>query len=211
MFSRPLREREKSYGREAGAVWEARASLSRRPFYRGATIAGLALALSAGLAACGGGARQDEDETEGTWKVDVISASFPGRQHLAEEAQLRIKVKNVDERSVPNLAVTVEGFGIRKETAQLSESTRPIWVVDEPPLNSTTAFTNTWAVGEVPSGETRTLDWKVAAVRSGTYTLRFRVAAGLDGKAKARLPDGSIPKGSFIARISDKPRKPKID
>ena len=35
---------------------------------------------------------------------------------------------------------------------------------------------------------------------------------GLNGKAKARLAsDGSIPKGSFIARVTDKPRKPKID
>jgi hypothetical protein len=167
--------------------------------------------LMTALAACGGDEKQDENEPEGTWNVDVISATFPGRQHLAEQAKLRITVKNVDDSSVPNLAVTVDGFDTRKEESQLSERRRPVWVIDEPPVNSTTAFTNTWAVGPLPAGQTRTLSWSVAAVRAGTYTVRWRVGAGLDGKAKARLPDGSIPRGSFIARVTDKPRPPQID
>jgi hypothetical protein len=169
------------------------------------------VALVPSVSACGGDERQDEGEPEGTWKVDVLSASFPGRQHLAEQAKLRITVKNVDSRAIPNLSVTVDGFDIRKESQQLSERRRPVWVIDEPPENSTTAFTNTWAVGEVPAGQERTMSWAVSAVRAGTYTLRWRVGAGLDGKAKARLPDGSIPKGSFIARVTDKPRPAQID
>ena len=76
---------------------------------------------------------------------------------------------------------------------------------------SSTAFTNTWAVGPVPAGQTRTLVWKVSAVRAGTYTLRFKVAAGIEGKAKATLPDGSSPSGSFIARVSDKPHPVTVD
>jgi hypothetical protein len=84
-------------------------------------------------------------------------------------------------------------------------------VIEEPPEGSTTAFTNTWAIGEVPAGDTRLFDWTVTAVRAGTYTLRFKVSAGLDGKAKARERDGSVPSGSFIARVSEKPEKPKID
>jgi hypothetical protein len=163
------------------------------------------------LAGCGGGKRQDVDEPSGTWKVDVISASFPGKQRLAEQSQLRIKVKNFDSRAVPDLAVTVDGFAMRQQGRELSDPSRPIWVVDTGPPNSTTAYTNTWALGRVPSGQTRTFTWTVTAVRAGTYTLRFRVAAGLNGKAKARLPDGSVPTGSFIARVSEKPRPPKID
>jgi hypothetical protein len=171
----------------------------------------LPVALLVGVAGCGGGEAQDEGEPEGTWKVDVLSASFPGKQTLAETSKLRIKVKNLESRAVPNLAVTFEGFDQRSENPDLSDPYRPRWVLEDPPDNSTTAFTNTWAVGEVPGGETRTLTWKVTAVRAGTYTLRYRVAAGLDGKAKASLQDGEPANGSFIVRVSEKPRPVKID
>jgi hypothetical protein len=210
MVCASVKERFTSYRRSDDGM-QREAGGAGRAWFGGGFLAVLTGALAAALVACGGGERQDENEAEGTWDVDVISASFPGRQHLAEQAKLRITVKNVDSSAVPNLAVTVDGFDIRKETSQLSERRRPVWVIDEPPVNSTTAFTNTWAVGELPAGETKTLSWSVAAVRAGTYTVRWRVGAGLDGKAKARLPDGSVPKGSFIARVTDKPRQPQID
>ena len=58
----------------------------------------------------------------------------------------------------------------------------------------------------VPAGRTRTLNWKVTAVRAGTYSVRYRVAAGVDGKAVAESFDGSGPaKGSFVARVSRAP------
>jgi hypothetical protein len=51
----------------------------------------------------------------------------------------------------------------------------------------------------------------VTAVRAGTYTLRWRVAAGLDGKAKAELADGGAARGEFVAQVSDKARPYKLD
>jgi hypothetical protein len=161
------------------------------------------LALTVG--ACGGGDKQDEGEQSGTWKLDVISASFPGKQHLGEEATLRITVKNADNREVPNLAVTVDGFDQRREDPTLADPKRAIWIVNEPPENAASALSNTWSLGRVPKGQTRTFTWKVTAVRAGTYSVRYRVAAGLYGKAKAELPDGSPAKGSFIARVTRKP------
>jgi hypothetical protein len=171
----------------------------------------LALLLGAaiGLSACGA-KKQDANEPTGTWKVRVTDASFPGRQRLADEVQLRIRVKNEDTRAIPDLAVTVDGFNQRKDSPDLADPSRPVWVVDEGPVNATTAYTNTWAVGPVPAGQTRTLVWKVAAVRAGTYSVRWRVAAGLNGKAKA-AEDGQPPTGQFIARVSDKPHPVKID
>jgi hypothetical protein len=172
---------------------------------------GCAALAALAIAGCGGGERQDAGEAKGTWKVDVLSASFPGRQRLADHSELRIQVKNADSRTLPDLAVTIDGFNYRKEATDIGDPDRPIWAVDEAPANSTTAFTNTWAVGPVGAGQTRTLVWKVSAVRAGTYTVRFKVSAGLQGKAKATLPDGSPPSGSFIARVSDKTHPVKVD
>jgi hypothetical protein len=173
--------------------------------------AALPLALALAIAGCGGGEAQDENEPEGTWKVDVISATFPGRQTLAQTSELQIKVKNLEQKTLPNLAVAVDGFEQRSEDPDLSDPDRPRWVVEEPPDNSTTAFTNTWATGQLPGGATKTLVWKVTAVRAGTYTLRYRVAGGLDGKAKATLVDGAPADGEFVVRVSEKPRPPRID
>jgi hypothetical protein len=175
-------------------------------------VAAVLLALAIGLTACGSKDRQDKDEEEGTWKVQVVSASFPGKQILADTTELQIRVKNEDSRALPNLTVTVDGFDRRDETKQFAEPKRPIWVIEEGPVNATTAFTNTWAVGTVPAGQTRTLKWKVTAVRAGTYTLRWRVGAGLNGKAKAVLADDGGPaKGEFVAQVSDKARPVNLD
>jgi hypothetical protein len=168
-------------------------------------LAGTLAALVLTLGACGQ-EQQDENEPTGDFKVDVVSASFPGRQYLADEAQLRIEVQNKDAREIPNLAVTVDGFGQRRENDGLAEPQRPVWILNEGPRNSESALTNTWTVGRVPAGQKRTLVWKVTAVRAGTYTLRYRVAAGIDGKAVAVSFDGAGPaKGSFIARVTRAP------
>jgi hypothetical protein len=168
-------------------------------------------AVAVGVAACGGGAKQDENEKAGTYKLDVISASFPGRQRLGEHTQLSIRVKNVSGETIPNLAMTVEGFHQRVEDPTLASPQRNIWLVNTPPFNSDSSFTDTWTLGSVPAGATRTAVWSVTAVRSGTYSLRYRVDAGTDGKAKAELPDGGPPRGSFIARISKNIRTTRVN
>src|SRR5581483_5731181 len=52
---------------------------------RGATVAAAAVvgALALGLAACGGGERQDATEASGEFTVEVPKASFPSDQQLA--------------------------------------------------------------------------------------------------------------------------------
>jgi hypothetical protein len=171
----------------------------------------LLLAVPAGPAACGGGEKQDENEPEGTYKVDVISASFPGRQRLGETVRLRIQVQNQGQQELPNLAISVEGFNQRVDDPTLAKPIRNIWIVNTPPFNSESAYTDTWTLGEVPAGATRTADWHVTAVRAGTYSLRYQVSAGIDGKAKAELPDGAPARGSFIARITRSARNTQID
>jgi hypothetical protein len=166
------------------------------------------------LGACGSGEKQDANDPTGTFKVDVPRASFPGRQHLAQESNLEITVVNKDSREIPLVAVTIDGFSQRRDDATLADPNRPIWIVNEPPLNADSALTNTWALGPVKPGEQRTFIWKVTPVRSGTYSVRYRVAAGLYGKAQVvDTTTNTTPKGSFIARVTRSPRpfKPAVE
>ena len=179
---------------------------------RRVTLAALLAGALVTLGACGGGGKQDENDPTGTFKVDVPRASFPGKQRLAQENTLEITVVNRDTRVIPKLAVTVDGFSQRHDDPSLADPNRPIWVVNETPLDADSALTNTWTLGPVAPGESRTFTWKVTPVRSGTYSVRYRVAAGLYGKAKVvDTATGGAPKGSFIARVSRKPRPVQID
>ena len=176
---------------------------------------GVCAALGAvAVAGCGGGgasARQDADEPRGTWTVDVVEAEFPSTQRLARQETMRIRVRNEDDRPLPNVAVTVNGFSYRSEQAGLADPTRPVWILDNGPRGGTTAYTNTWALGRIPPGETKTFEWRATPVRAGQHRLTYRVSAGLDGKAKARLAGGDAPSGSFSVRVDRKPSDARVD
>jgi hypothetical protein len=170
------------------------------------------------LAGCGGGERQDEDEPEGDFAVEVVEASFPEKQKLAKSSDLVITVRNAGKRTIPNIAVTVDGFNFRKDDADLADPERPQFVVngvpreiggfpeakDASPLGCDTAYVNTWACGPLRAGRERTFRWSVTAVEAGDFNVRYRVAAGLDGNAKAVGEDGrEAPRGSFSGTVSD--------
>ena len=170
------------------------------------------------LAGCGGGERQDEDEPEGDFAVDVTRASFPEKQKLAQSSALVITVRNAGDETVPNLAVTVNGFTYRKQDPDLADPERPQFVFngvereiggfpeakDAAPLGCDTAYVNTWACGPLRAGREKTFRWSVTAVKAGDFDIRWRVAAGLDGKARAvSAGGGEAPRGSFSGTVSD--------
>lgn len=165
------------------------------------------------FAGCGGDARQDADEPSGTFRVEVVDASFPERQQIAEPVELKLSVRNADDESLRNVAVTVEtspegenaaiSFGQRSSGTGLADSGRPIWVLDEGPLGGDVATVNTWSAGTLRAGETRELTWKLVASRAGTFTLGYRVSPGLTGRAQAE--QGSDTSGSFEVTIDDEP------
>lgn len=163
-------------------------------------------------AGCGGGTRQDANEPEGTFDVDVVSAAFPEKQSLAHQERLVVEVRNTDTEAIPNVAVTIEpGFSVRSNRRDLADPNRPVWIVDEGPVGGGTAYTNTWALGALKAGESRKFVWKVTAVRSGTHEVRYRVAAGLNGKAKVQADGGSAAEGSFRVNISREPAQATVD
>jgi hypothetical protein len=171
----------------------------------------LLLVVPAAVAACGG-ERQDAREPSGEFKVEVVGASFPARQHIAESVQLKVRVRNADQQTLRNVAVTVEtkatgadapvAFGQHVRGAGLADSARPVWVLDEGPKGGDTAYVNTWSAGALKAGETRELTWRLVASKAGRYTIDYRVSPGLTGKAR---PAQGRTSGSLVVTILDEP------
>jgi hypothetical protein len=169
-------------------------------------------------AGCGGGERQDENEPEGDFAVEVVSSEFPQKQKLAQSSDLVITVRNAGDETVPNIAVTINGLGYRATQPDLANPERPQFAVngvpreiggfpeakDATPLGCDTAYVNTWACGPLKPGDERTFVWKVTAVKAGPYKVTWRVAAGLNGKAKAvTAGGGGAPTGTFTGTVSN--------
>jgi len=186
-------------GVEAGFVrWYLSAALVRR-----AAIPA-ALALAALVSGCGGGQRQDANEPSGNYKIQVVQATFPQKQSLSKRSDLVITVKNVDTKTIPNIAVTVNSFDVVKKNPALADPRRPQFVVNTGPRGGDTAYVGTSALGPLRPGETKTFRWDVTAVMPGKYSLKYAVAAGLNGKAKAILASGATPHGEFRGVVSSK-------
>jgi hypothetical protein len=141
-----------------------------------------------GAGGCGGAKGQDADEPAGTYKLEVIRASFPTRQRLAQRSELQISVRNAGGETVPNVAVTVEPVqpGAKSKAAAFEEAStqsglanpsRPVWVLDSGPPGGLTAYTNTWALGKLRPGQIKTFVWRVTAVKPGR--------AGRQGQGRA--------------------------
>jgi hypothetical protein len=183
---------------------------------RGRAVAAALVAVA--LAGCGG-QRQDADEPEGTFRVEISDASFPSHQTIAQSTRLRISVRNTDRRTLPNVAVTVEtrptragaapiAFGEADSDTRLADPEKPVWIVDAGPKGGETAYTNTWSLGRMLPGQTKEFVWRLTAVKAGTYTIAYRVSPGLAGKAK---PARGRTRGSFQVTISDKPVPAHVD
>ena len=178
------------------------------------------LAALVALSGCGGGEAQDANETEGTFRLEVADATFPAKQGVAEQTTMRIRVRNPEQRTVPNVAVTVEtkgasaedgvtAFGQKSDDARLADDSRPVWILDQEPVGGTSAYANTWTLGPLKGGETKSFEWKLTAVEPGSYSLAYRVAPGLDGKAK--LAEDSKATGTFDVTVRDEPVPARVN
>jgi len=182
-----------------------------------ATVQGLAsaaalaslLALASGCG--GGGDPQDKNEPSGEYPMEVVSTSFPKAQGIGQTSSLRITVRNPGDTEIPSAGITVEGMAAKIANTTVADQSRPIWIVNQAPQGAGTALADTWALGKLPAGETRTFTWQVTAARPGTHTLRYKAAAGLDGKAVAVAPSGGRLDGSITVRVSRKPRDLVVD
>jgi hypothetical protein len=188
------------------------------------------------LTACGGPQRQDVSERSGNYPVEIPTATFPTSQRLSEHTAMIISVRNVGTKTIPDIAVTIcnvscttpanqgEGtsasaFAENLKMSNVADPSRPVWIVEQPPGRcgyscssggpggGVTAYSNTWALGQLKPGGTATFKWGVTALKPGTHIVAWQVAGGLNGKAKTVLADGSQPKGTFRVTISHAPAK----
>jgi hypothetical protein len=190
-----------------GARWYLSRALSS-----GSQRAVFALACASLIAAgCGGGTRQDANEPTGLYKVQVVRAQFPLKQSLAQRSRMVIAVKNIDTKTIPNVAVTVKSFDRRSTDPDLADPRRPIFVVNTGPRGGDTAYVGTWALGPLKPGQTKTFTWDVTAVIAVPFRLSYAVSAGLNGKARAVLAGGGEPAGVFKGAISGKAPQARVD
>lgn len=189
---------------------------------------------SLAVAACGGGSAQNAHEPSGKFPVAISTATFPAQQRLSQHTRLTIRVRNIGTRTIPDIAVTIcnvtctypapvgEGTSVAPFAQYFNMRgaawhSRPVWIVDRPPGacgyscaeggegSNFTYDANTWAAGSLKPGRTATFTWDVTAVAPGRHVVAWEISAGLFGKAKAVLSDGSLPRGAFRVDISHAP------
>jgi hypothetical protein len=183
--------------------------------------------LAALASGCGGSARNAR-EVKGVYAVEVLRAHFPAKQQIAHDTRLALIVRNAGAKTIPNVAVTLDSFYYTSTYPKLSSKKRPVWIVNtgpgaiatappvrtvevNPPGGGETAYVNTWALGALAPGRSKRFVWKVTPVKAGLHAVHYVVAAGLDGKAVARLAGGGRPAGRFVASIAPKPRPTHVN
>ena len=179
------------------------------------------MAVAALLGACGESS-SDSNEPAGTYKVDVVDASFPSEQRLGQTALMKLSIRNTGEETVPAVTVTVgiagkDGedsslpFGINDRQAGLANADRPVWVLAETyprfvgssdPGGASTSNRKTFALGELKPNRTASAVWKLSAVRAGDWKVDYRIGAGFGPQVKAENPSGGVPKGTLAASIT---------
>ena len=187
---------------------------------RAATALALAALLALGATACGGES-SDANEAAGKFPVKVTKVEFPARQFLGQTSLLRMGFRNTGRKTIPALAVTISvagrdgqasslPFGIRDPQPGLAQPDRPVWVLalrypkfagSSEPGGAETSNPKTYDFGALKPGATANLVWKLSAVKTGAWALRFVVDAGLGGQAQAVTAGGERPGGSIAARI----------
>jgi hypothetical protein len=168
-----------------------------------------------------GEATRNAHEASGTYTVEIVKARFPTKQAIARDTKLALVVRNSGSATIPNVAVTLDSLTYASDYPRLSANKRPVWIVNtgpgviparpveseqvNPSGGGETAYVNTWVLGALAPGASKTFVWKVTPVKAGVHRVRYAVSAGLDGKALARLEGGGLAAGKFLVTVAPAP------
>jgi hypothetical protein len=198
-----LPKHQASFGRLAGGMFPRAlgesGTIAGRHRLRGARASiatgTAALALTWGVSACGGGGgRQDVTEPSGNFPVQVAKAKFPQRQQLVETSNVELKIKNVGDQTIPDLAVTIyttpapaaksepkggSSFDIRVDQPGLANPNRPVWILEQGYPKLITPGVTLKEIAKAPAAgaaAAQTDTFQFGAVRSGeTKDIVWRV------------------------------------
>jgi hypothetical protein len=121
---------------------------------------------------------------------------------------------------------SVQAFGQKLDMPGLANDSRPVWIVNQAPNphnictyscqqggpgGAVTAYSNTWALGELKPNASATFVWKLTAVSPGVHIVAWQVAAGLNGKAKAITVGGVQPRGKFVIHVARAPARSYVN
>lgn len=147
-----------------------------------------------------------------------------------------------------NEGTAAEPFAEDLHMSGLADPSRPVWIVDEAPCpasasdgcdpagpggerqrggpgGAVSAYANTWAMGRLAAGASATFRWGVTAVQPGVHMIRYQVAAGLNGRARAvpaggqggagtggsSVAEGHPLSGTFVIHISSAPQQSYVN
>ncbi|MHB8531771.1 MAG: hypothetical protein ACYDC2_03520 [Solirubrobacteraceae bacterium] len=191
---------------------------------RGA-VPGLLVGVCLFVAGCGGSGHV-AGEKAATYTVKIAKAGFPSKQAVAKPSLMELQVENTGEHAIPNFSITVDSFSYSSDYPGLAARLRPVWVIERgpgkpanPPVSTQevsqlgagqSAYTNTWVFGPLAAKATQTLRWYVVPVKSGAYTVHYRINSGLGGKAKTRLASGPAT-GQLAVEIASAPPNRYVD
>jgi hypothetical protein len=111
------------------------------------------------------------------------------------------------------------GFSYRTTYPGVADPARPQFIVNRvptrtprvydqgrlDPLERSSAYVDTFPLGNLAPDRTVTFRWNVTAVKQGPYRICYRVNAGLDGKAHAvPAQDGEPIEGEFSGTVEGK-------
>lgn len=174
--------------------------------------AGLALcvvaALASPVAGCGDD-RQDVGTPAENWTVAVEKWEFPERQSLGTPVTMKLVVRNVDSRDMPNIAVTIRGLtaGVRQQGAQ--SRARAIWIVNDVRKGDQTAYNSvdsrTYSLGPLAAGDTKIFKLPVTPLKRGKHVVSYEIAPDVYGKGSAETADGTPATGKREIAIDPTP------
>ena len=165
------------------------------------------------ISACGGSTSgSNQSHADGSFTVATPGISFPISQHINKGAVLKIPVRNLGNRPIPNVTITLTtgvsgtsapAFSNVDSQPGLAEHWKHVWFLDLGPIDGDTALSNSWTLGELAPGATATFIWHVHPSIPGPHLINWKISPAMLG-GQAVLANGAPAAGSFPVVIKSK-------
>lgn len=158
------------------------------------------------------------------YQIELDQSEFPVEQKAGNAKLLKLGWRNYGDTTAPNLAVTFSTtrgqssiVGKERDSPAPAFATAkggPVWKLlpgfprpaggsESKAIGGLTPDGKTFYFGPLAPGEARYFIWKLRALHSGTYTLKYQATGDLNEKSITESPFGVPPGAWFSARITE--------